>query len=98
MKKATIFSAVFLFVFGLTAGMVVGLNENAAAIEQCAGPCLVTTYCSLHTGALCPDPSKPYYVYLKALCAGGPGNCPFIYEQCDCWNGVEPCRVWCLVL
>jgi hypothetical protein len=96
MKKATIFSAMFLFVFGITAGMVVGLNEGAEAIDQCWGPCMVTNICSLHTGPLCPNPYAPYYVYVKSLCTGGPKNCPWVYEQCDCWNGVEPCRIRCL--
>jgi len=66
MRKATIFSAMFLFVFGITAGLVVGLNENAAAIDQCQGPCLITTYCSLHTGSLCTNPAKPSLAYRRS--------------------------------
>lgn len=98
MKKTAIFSMLFLFTMGMTAGIVVGLSDTAQAIGQCSGPCLSKTTCSLDTGPACTNPSQPYYVYVESTCTGGPLNCPWVHkQQCDCWNGVDPCRIRCLV-
>jgi hypothetical protein len=93
MKKAAFLSAMLVFVFGATTGIVIGLNDNAQAIDQCAWQCLFRTECSLDTGPECTHPNIPYLVYRHSTCAGGPLNCPFIRDQViGCWNGVEPCR------
>jgi hypothetical protein len=78
MKKATIYTSLFLFVFGLTAGFTLTFTDDAMAIEKCDGPCLGENRCHTdETGPLClSNPRTPYYLYFHPSCADGPFNCP----------------------
>jgi hypothetical protein len=92
-RKATIISATFLVVFGLTFGIVVGLSNQAKAIPPCGSQCLTRTVWSHYTGPLCPGScpgSDIYYIYRQATCIGGPLNCPIFTEVFACWDGVGP--------
>jgi hypothetical protein len=95
MKKPIMLSAVLLFVFGMTFGIVLTLNEDAMAIDECSWECQFRLYCSSTTGPNCGG-YAPYYVFRKSTCTGGPLNCPFVNEWIGCWSGVEPCRplIW----
>jgi hypothetical protein len=81
----------FLFTMGMTAGIVVTLNDDAHAIWKCGWECTFQTICSLDTGTYCDDCPGDYIVYKKSTCAGGPLNCPNINEPIACWNGNPPC-------
>ncbi len=85
MKKATIFSALFLAVFGLTLGITLMTYQPAAAYQVCEYACLYEYYCSTDTGSQCPG-MLPNYLYRKSLCSGGPLNCPYIpnWEWAGC--------------
>lgn len=91
MKKAALFSFLFLFTLGMTTGIVVSLGENAYAGEQCYFECLYKNYCSLDTGPECSAPF-PYYVYRVDACMGGPLNCPQYQVLIGCWTGSGTCR------
>lgn len=94
MKKPILLSAVFLFIFGVTFGIVVTLNDTAEAAYQCAFLCTFTQYCSTVTGPDCPchgTGTAIYYVYHRSTCTGGPLNCPYVNEWTGCWTGNQPC-------
>ncbi len=77
MKKLTIYGSLFLFVFGLSAGLVVTMPGQAQAYQLCTLECVGQYYCNTHkTGELCTSPKMPYYKYWVATCVGGPLNCP----------------------
>lgn len=74
MKKVTALSGVVLLVFGLTLGITVSLTQDANADwPDCVFLCLYDLQCK-PDGPTCP-PSLGEMWY-KALCTGGPLNCP----------------------
>jgi hypothetical protein len=77
MKRVTIFSSLFLFVFGMTAGLTLTLSQNTFAGPECDWECLGENVCHLdETGPLClSNPKTPYYLYFHPTCSGGPLNC-----------------------
>jgi hypothetical protein len=99
MKKATIISATFLVVFGLTLGAVLSLNQDANAVSLCSWRCTFKTTWTTLTGPECPGICQPDMIYKitrRSTCAGGPLNCPFVNEVIGCWNGTDP--IGCLIL
>jgi hypothetical protein len=88
MKKAVVFSAMFVVVFGLTIGMTIGLSDQAHAIWVCGDTCTGYNVCSTDTGPLCPGTQYcgNYYVYFHGTCEGGSHNCP----GGNTWIGCSP--------
>ncbi len=77
MKKLTVLVPLFVFVFGLAAGITVTMYDQANALYMCAEGCSGYYECRLdETGPLCTHPWVPYYRYFVPTCSGGPGNCP----------------------
>lgn len=98
MKRATIIASTFLVVFGLTAGIVLSLNEDANAVYLCSWQCTFVTSWTTSTGPECPGtcPSSMIYkITRRSTCVGGPLNCPFVKEVIGCWDGEEP--IGCLL-
>lgn len=88
MKKLTIFSSLFLLVFGLTIGITVGFNDQAqAGGPTCIGYC---EYDPAHChGVLgyCDNPREPLnHVWHSHGTCTGTGYCDTIFGEC-CDNG-----------
>jgi len=57
MKRARIFAALFLLIFGLAVATTVLTADRAEAM-----PTII--YCSRDTGPNCTNPTHPYYLYV----------------------------------
>lgn len=92
MRKLSVFSLLFLFAFGMSAGFVVGFADEARAdIPTCEFACKVEFVCTTETGPLCNNPRFPYYAYRVSQCMGGPLYCPYINEFYGCARGGSKC-------
>ncbi len=87
MKKVTVFSSLFVLVFGCALGMTVMFHTPAKAIDQCGEICEGYYDCTYQTGPLCTaNPRMPYYKYFHPTCGGGPTNCesnPYVVGCCS---------------
>jgi hypothetical protein len=72
MKKVTIFSSLFLVVFGLTLG-ITALSTNALAhFGPCTAGCVYELYCDDYIGPRCPDPNYPHMLWaINGQCLDG---------------------------
>ncbi len=78
MRKFSLLSAAFIFVFGLTFGISMTLTEDAMAEEPCPTACCYDYYCSYETGENCSGPFAHHYSYrYNGVCPGYPTRaCP----------------------
>lgn len=74
MKRATLFSTLFLFVFGLTMGTTLMFNEPAEANLPCPGGCTLHLHCTTLHSKICTEQAHLVVGYYYYYCDEIPGR------------------------
>ena len=85
MKRISVYSGMFLLVFGAVLGLTAFTPDDVSAGIPCPEWCIYELSCTSTTGPNCTDPAKPYYwMGVNGWCTTGEPHhfCGDVFKNC----------------